>query len=116
MNFLRSLFGAGPAANEVDIATTRAALDDPTVQIVDCREQREWKSGHIDGSKLIPLRSIGQRMDELDQHRPVIVLCRSGHRSAIAARQLTKAGFVDARSMRGGINAWSRAGYELVSR
>lgn len=115
MHFLRSLFGAGPAANEVDIVTTLAALDDPNVQIVDCRETHEWKAGHIKGSKLIPLSSIGKRMGELDKDRPVIVLCRSGHRSSMATRQLTKAGFVDAKSMKGGVNAWSRAGYKLVS-
>lgn len=115
MGFLSRLFGFGTPANEIDIAGARAALDDPNVQIVDCRERHEWKSGHIQGSKLIPLSSIGKRMNELDKDRPVIVLCRSGHRSSIAARQFSNAGFTDVRSMKGGVKAWTRAGYELVS-
>lgn len=115
MSFLSRLFGGGSAVHEIDVTATLAALDDPKVQIVDCREKYEWKTGHIAGAKLIPVGSLGQRMNELDKERPVIVLCRSGHRSGRAARQLTNAGFVDAKSMKGGIGAWNRAGYKLVS-
>ena len=85
------------------------------VQIVDCRNEREWKSGHLKGSRLMPLGSIDQRMGELDKERPVIVVCRSGHRSSMAARQLSAAGFPDVKSMKGGISAWTRAGHKLVS-
>lgn len=115
MGFLNKLFGGGSAANEIDVATTLASSRDSNVQIIDCRERYEWKSGHIAGSKLIPVGSIGKRMNELDKDRPVIVLCHSGHRSGRVARQLTNAGFADVKSMKGGISAWNRAGYDLVS-
>ncbi|MCA9860096.1 MAG: rhodanese-like domain-containing protein [Thermomicrobiales bacterium] len=115
MSFLSRIFGRVPAVAEIDVPATAAALKDGTAQVVDCRMEREWSSGHIKGSTLIPLGSIESHLNELDRERPVIVVCRSGHRSSIAARQLISAGFVDVKSMKGGINAWSRTGNTLVS-
>lgn len=100
---------------EVDAATTDAALGDPNVQIIDCRELNEWNEAHIDGTILMPLDTIGQRLGELDKSRRVIVVCRSGRRSLFAANQLIAAGFTDARSMNGGLIAWAQQGRPLVS-
>lgn len=115
MGFLSKFFGSGSSVAEVSVAETVAAQANGNVQIVDCRTDREWKSGHLKGSRLIPLGSIGSRTSELDMEQPVIVVCRSGHRSAIAARQLAVAGFTDVKSVKGGINAWTRSGNKLVS-
>ena len=114
MGLFSRFFGGGAAIEEVDVPTTAAALKQPQIQIIDCRSEREWRSGHLKGSTLMPLGSIGSRMNELDKEQPVIVVCRSGHRSSIAARQFTSAGFTDVKSMKGGINAWSRAGKPLI--
>lgn len=100
---------------EVDIAATVAAMDDPNVQIVDCREQDEWDAAHADGTTLIPLSVMGQRLNELDPNRPLIIVCRSGNRSLTAARQLAAVGFRDVKSMRGGLVAWAQQGKPLVS-
>ncbi len=100
---------------EVDVATTVAALGDPNVQIVDCREQDEWDAVHAAGMTLIPLSVMGQRLNELDQQRPLIVVCRSGNRSLNAARQLSEIGFIDVKSMRGGLIAWAEQGQPLTS-
>ena len=100
---------------EVDVATTVAALGDPNVQIVDCREQDEWDAAHAAGMTLIPLSVMGQRLNELDPQRPLIVVCRSGNRSLNAARQLAEIGFTDVKSMRGGLIAWSEQGHPLTS-
>lgn len=116
MSLLSRLFGGGSATvAEIDVAGTVEAQANGGAQIVDCRSEREWKSGHIKGSRLMPLGSIGDRLTELDPERPVIVVCRSGHRSSLAARTLSSAGFSDVKSMKGGINAWSRAGNRLIS-
>lgn len=100
---------------EVDVATTVAALDDPNVQIVDCREQNEWNAAHVEGMTLMPLDTIGRWVAELDRERPLIVVCRSGRRSLIAAQQLSAAGFADVKSMHGGLIAWAEQGYGLIS-
>lgn len=115
MGIFNRLFGSRATIEDVDIQATAAALDQSGIQVIDCRSEREWRSGHLKGSMLMPLDSIGSRMNELDKELPVIVVCRSGHRSSIAARQLAEAGFIDVKSMKGGLNAWSRSGNPLVS-
>lgn len=115
MGLLSRIFGGSTPVAEVDVQSMPSVMRDPGVQVVDCRTEREWKSGHLDGAKLMPLGSLGGRMGSLDQDQPVIVVCKSGHRSAIAARQLTDAGFADVKSLKGGVDAWKRAGHPLVS-
>jgi rhodanese-related sulfurtransferase len=99
---------------EVDVATTVAALGDPNIQIVDCREQDEWDDAHAEGMTLLPLSVMGQRLNELDRDRPLIVVCRSGNRSLKAARQLAEIGFTDVKSMQGGLIAWAEQGQPLI--
>jgi rhodanese-related sulfurtransferase len=115
MGILSRIFGSGSPVEEIDPVAAAQAIADPDVQIVDCRTEREWKSGHLEEAQLLPLGTLGARLGELERERPVIVVCKSGHRSAIAARQLTGAGFVDVKSMKGGVDAWKRAGKPLVS-
>jgi rhodanese-related sulfurtransferase len=107
--------GNGLDPLEVDVATTVAALGDPNIQIVDCREQDEWDDAHAEGMTLMPLSVMGQRLSELDRGRPLIVVCHSGTRSLSAARQLAEIGFTDVKSMHGGLIAWAERGQPLVS-
>jgi rhodanese-related sulfurtransferase len=100
---------------EVDVPTTLAALSDPNIQIVDCREQDEWDAAHVEGMILIPLSVMGQRLGELDRNRPLVVVCRSGARSLRAAQQLSEIGFTDVKSMHGGLIAWSEQGHPLTT-
>ncbi len=106
-------FGLSPL--EIDVNATVAAVGDPDVQIIDCREQNEWDAAHADGTTLMPLDTIGQRMGELDKQRPIIIVCRSGRRSLVAAEQLVAAGFTEAKSMNGGLIAWAELGHPLVA-
>lgn len=99
---------------EVDIHRVETALTDPDVQIIDCREQDEWDQAHLDGTTLIPLGSLPSRLGELDPARPLIVVCRSGARSLVAAEMLTNAGFQEARSLAGGLIGWAESGRLLV--
>ena len=57
----------------------------------------------------IPMGELGARLDELDKNRPVIVVCRSGRRSATVADALNQAGFT-AGTMAGGMIEWQQAG------
>jgi glyoxylase-like metal-dependent hydrolase (beta-lactamase superfamily II)/rhodanese-related sulfurtransferase len=78
------------------------------VQIVDVREPDEFNGplGHVEGAKLIPLGSLMNRAPEIDQHRPVVVVCRSGARSAQATLMLGKAGFEKVANLSGGMLRW----------
>ena len=78
------------------------------VQIVDVREPDEFNGplGHVPGAKLIPLGTLVERCGALDRQTPVIVVCRSGARSAQATLMLGKAGFDKVANLSGGMLRW----------
>ncbi|MGH2935965.1 MAG: rhodanese-like domain-containing protein [Gaiellaceae bacterium] len=101
---------------KIDVATLAARLDDrQRLVIIDVREPHEWRRGRIGVSNNVPLRQLKARLSRIPLDRPVVTVCASGHRSAAAARILTRAGF-DAENLSGGVRAWSRAGLPLVRR
>jgi rhodanese-related sulfurtransferase len=78
------------------------------VQLIDVRQPSEFNFARIPGAKLIPLGELLNRMDELDESRETIFLCKMGGRSAQAIMALQRAGFKgNMRNLRGGITAWS---------
>ncbi len=80
------------------------------VQLVDCREQYEWDAGRIEGALHIPLnRIMAGREGELAKDRPVVVVCRSGNRSELAAMMLQARGY-EAYNLEGGMEAWAAQG------
>ncbi|WP_108250646.1 rhodanese-like domain-containing protein [Planctomonas deserti] len=92
-----------------EISITEADQRRATEQVLDVREHSEVASGMIPGVIHIPMGQLGQRLNELDAQTPIIVVCRSGNRSAITAEALTSAGY-RADTMAGGMIAWTRAG------
>ena len=81
-------------------------------QVVDVRYPNEWEAGHIDGAVHIPGDYIFDRVGELDRSRPVVTVCRSGSRSAEAARDLAGDGF-DVQNLEGGMDAWVAEGLPI---
>src|SRR6185437_5048255 len=90
-----------------------AALDDSDVVLVDVREPTETGAGTIPGALLVPRGMLEFHADptsayhlpELQPERRVIVYCRSGARSALAAATLTAMGYTDVGHLDGGITA-----------
>ncbi len=76
-------------------------------RLLDVREMFEYEIARIDGAKLIPLREIGARAEELPREEQIIVHCHSGKRSAQAVRLLRERGFRNVYNLEGGIDAWS---------
>jgi len=83
--------------------------------ILDVRQPEEWADAHIPGSTLIPLGELENRMNELPQNKEIVVVCRSGNRSAQGRDILKQAGFNQVTSMAGGLNEWKAVGYDTVS-
>jgi rhodanese-related sulfurtransferase len=81
--------------------------------ILDVRTSEEWNQGHIPGSTLIPLDQLSGRLVEVPRNRDVVVVCRTGVRSAQGLQILQQAGFTRAASMTGGMTAWQAAGYPV---
>ena len=97
------LFKSGGSLSPQEVAGKLASETPPV--IVDVREADEFAEGHIPGCTLVPLGTLSQRMGELPKDRQLIMVCRSGARSAMATQALKKAGF-DAVNMAGGMMAW----------
>jgi glyoxylase-like metal-dependent hydrolase (beta-lactamase superfamily II)/rhodanese-related sulfurtransferase len=77
--------------------------------LLDVRTPAEYAGEHIDGAKLIPLDRLGERKNELQDARQIIVVCRSGGRAQLAADQLQGLrGKVQV--LEGGMLAWNAAG------
>jgi rhodanese-related sulfurtransferase len=87
-------------------------LIDGGAQAVDVRTAGEHAAGHIEGAKHVPLERLDQEADELNRDRPVVVYCRGGNRSGMAAEALRNSGW-DAHSIEGGLEAWAEAGLPL---
>lgn len=77
------------------------------VTILDVRQPQEYREGHIPGAKLIPLTQLGDRLDEIDPHKPTVVYCAVGGRSRVAAQMLSGKGFEEVFNLSGGIKAWN---------
>ncbi len=85
-------------------------------QLLDVRTKEEWDEGHLSGAKLVTVTEDGfleKAKAALDPKKEVVVYCRSGRRSAMAAEQLRAAGFT-VHDLDGGITAWKAAGKPVV--
>ncbi len=82
--------------------------------VLDVREDDEWEAGRLPESMHIPLGELGERFTELPGGHQVLVVCRSGHRSAYATSYLVDQG-IDAVNLDGGLAAWHRAGRPLTT-
>lgn len=105
-----------------DLDALRAAR--PDTLLLDIREREEFSCNHIDGSLNVP-RGILESACEWDypetvpelveaRARPVVVICRSGQRSALAALVMQEMGYTEVRSMRLGVRGWNDADQPLV--
>jgi rhodanese-related sulfurtransferase len=84
-------------------------LIDEGAQLIDVRAEHEWEAGRIPGATHLPLAELPQRVAEVDPERPVVLYCRGGTRSTMAAAALADAGY-DAAKLSEGIVGWSEAG------
>ncbi len=82
--------------------------------ILDVREPSEWEEGHIPDATLIPLGQLESRLSEIPTDQEIVVVCRSGNRSATARDILLQAGFSQVTSMEGGINDWKGQGLPTI--
>ena len=100
---------------ELDHLAAMQYINHKNALVLDVREQGEYDAGHILNSKLIPVGKILERVGELEKYRerPIVVVCRSGQRSASACSVLNKQGFAQAYNLNGGVMAWQKAGLPL---
>lgn len=84
-----------------------ASVVDAATQLIDVREPDEMDEGTLPGAVNIPLGTLPDRIGELDPNCRVVILCRSGGRSAEACRFLVANGFGDVINLDGGMLAYN---------
>ena len=76
-------------------------------QLIDVREDFEYETSNI-GGELIPLGGILIETEKISKDKPVVIMCRSGKRSAAAIMQLEQLGYTNLANLQGGILAWAQ--------
>ena len=76
--------------------------------LVDVRENWEFETCHIDGSRNIPMPEINASLDKLDQTAETVVVCHHGQRSQQVCEYMDSIGYKNIKNLEGGIDAWSR--------
>jgi hydroxyacylglutathione hydrolase len=108
------LLGGGPERTEAVTLDELDALLAEGAELIDVRERDERDGGYIAGSRNIPYRLLPVAGADVPSDRPVVTICESGARAAIAASILTAKG-VDARPViDGGVNTWGERGGRMV--
>ena len=108
-----SSVGGSATYEQISGAQAKALMDrESGYIIIDARTQEEYDEGYISGAILIPEYEIADRAEkELpDKNQLILVYCRSGRRSKIAAEELVKLGYTNVKEF-GGIIDWE---YEIV--
>jgi len=107
---------AAATALPLTVSVSQAAqMRDDGAFVLDVREPDEWAAGHIADATLIPLGQLPTRLSEVPQDQPIVVVCRSGNRSAQGRDILLGAGFQSVTSMAGGMNDWAAAGLPVTT-
>jgi rhodanese-related sulfurtransferase len=103
---------SGGISSEISASTARSEMQNGAL-LLDVREGAEYASFHVPDSQWIPLGDLPSRLNELPRNRLIILMCRTGVRSANGRDILVKAGFPRVTSISGGIEAWMSAGYPV---
>lgn len=99
------------AGGYVDITPDEIFTHLPGARVVDVREPAEFTGplGHIPGAELAPLAQLSARATAWSKDQPLILVCRSGMRSARGAAELAQRGFMHVLNLRGGMQAYAAA-------
>jgi len=99
---------------EISVAQA-AEKRDQGAFILDVRQPEEWQQFHIPGATLIPLGELPNRLNEVPKDKEIVVVCRTGHRSAQGRDILLNAGFPMVTSMAGGVTQWQTQGLAIAT-
>jgi rhodanese-related sulfurtransferase len=83
---------------------------DPALFVLDVRSPEEFAAGHVPGAVNIPHDQVASRLAEIPKNKEVVLYCRSGRRSGLAAEALEANGYKDLRLMQGDMPGWEKAG------
>jgi len=83
---------------------------DPSLLVIDVRSAEEYAAGHVPGAVNIPHDQVASRLAEIPKDKEVVLYCRSGRRSGLAAETLEANGYKNLQLMQGDMPGWEKAG------
>jgi rhodanese-related sulfurtransferase len=103
-----------PDAVSLDVA--RAEHEAGRAILIDIREPEEHATGVAAGARLLPMRQLNQRLDEVPTRpdQPVLLICHTQNRSRATLRALRERGYGHVRFVSGGMSEWARRGWPMV--
>ena len=101
------------AGDSISVHQLTYQVNNANALIVDLRDLKEFREGHIIDAFNIPFAKIAERMGELDKTRPLILVDKMGQHSASVGRTLKQAGFQVSR-LTGGMSEWTAASLPVV--
>lgn len=106
----------GADTGHYDVPPTEAKANLDSYRLIDVREPHEYTGelGHIDGAELVPLAQVPAAANGWDKDQKILLICRSGRRSANAADYLGGLGFEHAHNLLGGMIRWNGEGLPVV--
>ena len=108
------VLGGGPEKLELVSVDELDALLEQGAELIDVREKDERDTGYIAGSRNIPYRLLALGEADLPRDKPIVTICETGPRAAIAASILSARGFDAHPVVDGGIDSWAAAGKPTV--
>jgi rhodanese-related sulfurtransferase len=97
------------------IPTVAVADVSDDAHLLDVREDDEWVAGHAPDAQHLPMHEIPARLAEVPTDRNVVVVCRSGGRSARVVEFLLHNGWDNVHNLAGGMQDWAAAGRPVVA-
>ena len=101
--------GAAPADPSVDVSVAEALRlwQSKEAILIDVRTPLEYRDGHIPGVANIPLDELERRMNEVPKDKKVVLICRTGNRSADGTKLLRSKGMTNVFNSTGGMSTWT---------
>jgi phage shock protein E len=107
---------AKAGTEQTDVGDVHEALGSgEDVTVIDVREPDEWEKGHVPGATHVPRGLLELQSSAMlpDKGARIVVHCVLGGRGSLAAKTLQEMGYTNVANMKGGLDAWKEAGYEV---
>jgi rhodanese-related sulfurtransferase len=115
--FLKLVDDAKTRIRETNVQEVKKRLDaKEAFSLIDVREDSEWAKGHLPGAVHLGKGIIERDIENAvpGKATPIVLYCGGGYRSALAADNLQKMGYINVLSMDGGWRGWNAAGFPTV--
>lgn len=99
----------------ISVADAKALFDKGGTVFIDCRTEKEYRSGHVPGAMNIPRGLLEFQIEGKipDKNANIVMYCKSGGRACLACESITKMGYENVNNMDGGWQAWLKAGHPV---